>query len=502
MKASVFTKRFLSVLALFMAMVMVLSACNGGGETSSTDSAVSGDAATDVSGADGENTTDASSTGSTASNSTAANNNGSTTSNGGSTNNGGTTTTSGSTVFSKDYLKTIPDSVKKAGVHVLMWRNYTKTEKKLVDEFQQKTGMKVRTTVTTEQEYSTKLIALVTGNDAPDVVMLSSGAFPSMVVKALQPLDSKQFRLDDSCWYKAYMDAYKVNGKYYSVAMRGSWSCEDGCYVTYYLPSVLRNCGITTMPYELYKQGKWNWDTELDMLRKIKQSNKGTTPLSLQSNFIYMLTTGADFISFDGTKFTNNINTLNASSTLVKAWSYVSSLQDEGLTTSWNASLVEQGKVGLFTAISYGLYNEGDWFTHMKGGTANMEAVPVAGAKGSTAYVPVNPKTWGTAKKCKNPEGAAYFLRYWLDISNFNISSTFYNKQFEEVYNIITSTSAKKGIKLGEGVADYVNTGKYGALCNQLGTATAANVFNVLQTNKGLLDAGIKRANADISRLK
>ena len=131
-----------------------------------------------------------------------------------------------------------------------------------------------------------------------------------------------------------------------------------------------------------------------------------------------------------------------------------------------------------------------------------MEAVPVAGAKGSTAYVPVNPKTWGTAKKCKNPEGAAYFLRYWLDISNFNISSTFYNTQFEEVYNIITSTSAKKGIKVGEGVADYVNTGKYGALCAELGNSTAANVFNVLQKQKGLLDAGIKRANADISRLK
>ncbi|MBO5231031.1 MAG: hypothetical protein J6B88_07535, partial [Clostridia bacterium] len=118
------------------------------------------------------------------------------------------------------------------------------------------------------------------------------------------------------------------------------------------------------------------------------------------------------------------------------------------------------------------------------------------------AYTPVRPKCWGVPKKAKNPEGAAYFLRYFLDTSEFNQSSTFHNKQFETIYKKITSTSAKKTVMHGWGVADYVESDTYSRICNALATTTPANITTQLNSKKGSVQTGIARANKDLARIK
>ena len=148
--------------------------------------------------------------------------------------------------------------------------------------------------------------------------------------------------------------------------------------------------------------------------------------------------------------------------------------------------------------IAYGLYNEGGWFDNTKGGYAGLQAVPVAGPKGGTAYTPVRPKLWGVARKAKNAAGAAYFLRYFLDVSNYDQSTTFYNKQFETVYKKITDKNAKKAVKYGEGVADYIQTGKYSTLTGRITAATPANVKSVIDSNKNIITTGLDSANKAI----
>ena len=174
-------------------------------------------------------------------------------------------------------------------------------------------------------------------------------------------------------------------------------------------------------------------------------------------------------------------------------------LKQEEVLTGWDLTNVQQGKVGLFTAISYGLYNEGNWFQNNF--AKNLEAVPVAGPT-STTYTPVRPKVWGVPKKAKNPEGAAYFLRYFLDTSALNFDSTFHNKQFGEVYKIITKSSAKKTVMHGSGVADYVESGTYSKICNALVATSPQNITNQLNSKKGSVQTGIARANKDLARIK
>ena len=458
MKTISMAKRFASILALLLAVMMLFAACGPDEATSD----VSGDDQTETS---SETIETSSEPGDVTETSAPTTNDKSSTAKPTSTSSGksnGGQYNAFNNSGEKNIFKNVPKSAK-GEVHVLMWRKYHKSEQLLVDQFQKLTGIKVKTTVTTEKEYPTKLVSMVSGGNSPDVICFSAGNFPGLVTKSLQSLNTKYFQLDSDCWNKNYMDAYRINGVYFGVAMPSSWSCEDCTYVTYYSPQILKNCGVKETPYQLYQQGKWNWDTQADIVRKVK--NKGFTGLSLQSYDMFMLSAGVDFAKYDGSKYTNQLGSVKGSSLLTSAWMEVAELKQDDCVTGWDLNNVQQGKVGLFTAISYGLYNEGNWFTTSF--AKNLEAVPVAGPKGGTAYTPVRPKCWGVPKKAKNP-----------------------------------STSAKKTVMHGWGVADYVESDTYSRICNALATTTPANITTQLNSKKGSVQTGIARANKDLARIK
>ena len=495
MKELFSVKRIVSVVALLLSVVMLFSAC-GARDTASnnsdldSDSAVMNDSDDQNSKVDDQNNDASNDNSNPANKSSRPQNNG--------------TTASGSTVFGPDPFANISANVKSKGVHVLMWRKYTPLEQKLVDDFQKKTGVKVRTTITTEQDYMTKLISMVAGNDAPDVCSLSSTGFPGNALKGMQVLDAKTFRLDDKAWYKNYMDYYRVNNRYFSVAMQGAWACEDCNYVTYYMPKVLRACQINEDPYTLYTKGQWNWDKQKEIATKIAKAGKDYIGISMQSNNLMMHSAGEDFVKFDGTQYTSSLKDVSSNSLLTQAWQQIADFTANNVIAGWALNNVKQGKVGLFTAIAYGMYNANTdaWFSDIPHTSADIKAVPVAGPKGKTAYTPVRPKTWGVGKKAKNPEGAAYFLRYFLDTSKCDMGNSFYNEQFKQVYSKITATNDKKSVMLGEGIVDYVTSGTYGKICNQLTNATSANVTTVLNSNKNSVNTGINRANKELKKVK
>lgn len=498
MKAFLGTRRWIALVALLLAIVMCFSACGDKGKESS-DADVSASYTTDASG--GEETPSATDNGDSSQDT--SNNNGTTNNNGGTTTNSGGTTPTGKTTWDADYLSTMPKSVKDKGVTLLMWRYLLPTEKKLIQDFEKKTGCKVTVIETPEPEYSTKLISLIAAKNAPDVINLGSDAFPSRVAKAMVPLDATVFRLDDKCWDKQHMDNFKVNGKYYSVAMEKSWNCTDTHYVTFYLPSVLKACGVTEMPYDLWKQGKWNWATQRDIAMKVANANRGYDGISVQSPDLLMLASGNDFVKYDGVnKFTSMV-TSSTNSMLMQSWQQIAKLNEDGLVTGWNLINVKQGKIGLFSTISYGMFVESDWdFKSLPGGAESVNAVPVAAKEQSNAYVPYRPKTWGISKGCKNAEGAAYFLRYFLDYKNTNWESSFLNKQCKEVFEYITKSGVKKQPRVGYGVIDFVQANSYDGMINALSNAFSANVVSVMNAKKGTIDTAIKRTNKEVANIK
>ena len=494
MKMFNFSKKAVSIIALLLAILMMFSAC-GGDNTSSTESTESIEQTDQknesVADATSENTDTATQS---ATQNTSKQNAVQQSSN--------VQTNSSKTTWDADYLKNIPADVKKKEIHVLMWRKYDAAEQKLVDEFQQKTGMKIRTTITTEQEYTTKLISLVSGGDSPDVVMISTSSFPGVVTKSCAPLDPKVYRLDDKIWYKEYMDCFQVNGKYFSVAVNKSPSCEDTNYVMYYLKSALKQCGVTTTPWQLYKQGKWNWAAQKDIIMKV--SAKGYTGLSMLNVDTYMYSIGSSFVKYNGKQYSNSMDDPN----ILKAWKEFTEINGTTGVAGWDYKNIAAGKVGLFESISYqGLmasevFRDANGKPTVQGGIENIECVPVPGPTQSSAYVPVRAKSWANAKGSKNPEGAAYFLRYFLDVNNTDYDSLFHNKQIREVYDTICDKKARKYVTYAEGVVSYTNSKQYTTIINALANSTPANIQSTLDKYKSVVNAPIKQANNALSRIK
>lgn len=412
-----------------------------------------------------------------------------------------TATKTGKTTFAADPYSEISSEVKSKGVHVLMWRDYLPQEKELISGFEKKTGMKIRTTVTTEQEYTTKLISLVSGGDSPDVVQMGSSAFPGMAIRAMQALDKETFRLDDSFWYKEYMDPFTINGNYYAVASNGSWNSEDTAYITYYMPKVLKNAGISEDPWELYKKGQWNWDKQKEIAQKVSKSGKGFIGCAFQTHDLVMYSAGADFVSYDGKQYKNELESVSGNSLLVKAWQYAATLMNDGLSGDWELNNFQQGKVGLFNTITYGMQKDAGFISGPKT-SADVRVVPVAGPKGSTSYLPVRPKNWGVAKEAKKPEGAAFFLRYYLDPTNVNMKSSFCNEQFYEVFQTITSKNYNRKIMMATGIVDYVSSGTYYNFQISLARSTPEQITQTLTSNKGKVTTGMKKANKDLKKVK
>ena len=482
MKAFSVSKRLLSVLSLLLAIVMLFSACGPDENTSETsdldDAQVSSEETQDEnneSEEDNQDNQDDNKDDNTTSKKPSGKNN----------------------AFDNSQDATFYKSAPKGEIHILMWRNWHKSEQLLIDQYRKLTGVKVKTTLVAEGDYATKLVTMVTSKNSPDIVCLTSNNFPGMVTNTLQPLDAKTFQLDSDCWSKSLMDAYKINGRYFGVAQPQSWSCEDLNYVTYYNPTILKATGITTTPYQLYKQGKWNWETQGEIARKAKQAGK--TGLALQSTDVFMHSAGQDFVSYDGKQFKNLLGGSKSNQLLINAWTEVAKLQADGAIGGWSTDFAS-GKIAMMTGIAYGLYKEGDWFTEAVG--KSLEAVPVAGPKGKTAYTPIRPKTWGVPKRAKNAEGAAYFLRYFLDTSAFDFSSTFYNKQFGEVFNIITKPSAKKSVMFGWGITDYITPNKYNEVCSALAKSSAKDIRSKIDQAGSTINSPVSRANKDLKKVK
>lgn len=485
-------KKITSTVALLLAAAMLFSGC--GSKNTASNGSSGSDVVINNESEDGSLAPDNGNAENNGSSKTGGKNG--TTGNKNSSKSGGSKNTK--TTFDKDIYGNIPADVKSKEVHVLMWRKYLPNEQKAVDDFQKKTGIKVRTTITTEDQYTTKLISLISGKDSPDVVSVGSKNFPGLITRSMQSVDAATFKLDDSCWYKPFMDAYKINGKYFGVAMDKTLSCHDTTFVTYYLESVLRTCGVTTMPYDLYKQGKWNWDTQREIATKVQAKGSAYTGISVQNQDVFMLSTGTDFVSYNNGKFSNTISEKG----VLDGWRQLATMSGNGCLRAWDLNATQQGKVGLFTAITYGMSKEAAFFKGVAGGFENVRAVPVAGPTQGSAYTPVRPKLWGVAKGAKNAAGAAYFLRYFLDVKNIDFDGLFINSQCKEVYNIVTASSTKRKLAYAYGILDYVKKNNYYNTVEKLAQTTAANINTTLNSYKGTVTTNVNRANKDLERVK
>lgn len=155
----------------------------------------------------------------------------------------------------------IPASYKngKTTVSVAVWWNPMTREVKQAEEFQKKTGIKIKWIQSSGggSGYVQKIAALRAQGNAPDLGASSTqSSYPTMFMQGMfRPLtDGKLDLTDKNTFDLESMNMLKWNGKMYGAIIKGSAHMTMG--VLNYNADMFDNAGVKT-PYEYWQEGKW-----------------------------------------------------------------------------------------------------------------------------------------------------------------------------------------------------------------------------------------------------
>jgi hypothetical protein len=214
-------------------------------------------------------------------------------------------------------------------------------------------------------------------------------------------------------------------------------------------------------------EGKWNWENQRNILYKIKSAQKGYRGLSLQNYDLYMYSAGIDFTEKTEHGISSNIKSLSSNPLFTSAWGNIKDLKSKNYITAFNLNDFNNKKVAAISTFALGLCKESSYFGNGKISVNDIEAVPIAGPTQNSGYIPYLPTYWGITKYAQNTVGAAYFLKFILDSDNLKTDGMFYNRQFKQVFKIITDENQNimKPV-IGRSVINYKEESKYSELCN------------------------------------
>ena len=383
---------------------------------------------------------------------------------------------------SKDPLGEIPASLKDSTVKFLLGYDPSKNPEQLImNDFADKSGIKIEVISVAGKEYDTKLAGMIASGSSPDVFEMKS--FPTVSYELAQPLETGKVDVNDPIWDKETLKYTTINGKAYGANISGSiFSNVD---VFFYNNELFKENGIKT-PKEYLDEGNWTWDTLRKAASEIDALGEEYIGFTDGSQAASMLSAGIDFIIFDGKKFINNIGDPR----LTEFFKIQAALKKDGLMVEWKLKEFVAGTVGMMCYTQFGLKGAGQ-LKPMN----DFKFVPFPSLKaGEKAYVPYKLRSFGIVKGSSNPEGAGHFLRYYLDPINWNLETMFVNQECRDYYYDINSTEHRFPMR-SQGVLAMTDGGVFTEIYGKLCSTDPAQITTVLQENKNIIDSAVKKAN-------
>lgn len=336
--------------------------------------------------------------------------------------------------------KTVNDGVdpakyKNTKIVYATWRDPKLNEdKSVVENFQNKYGITVETDLISEANYTQTVLGRIASGNAPDVFFCTY-TYP-YCLNALQPIDAAKLNLNESIWDQSLINSTAVNGKKYLVNTKSNiWNDLD---MVFYNKKLFKQNGITT-PDEYVKQGKWTFDA----LKKcmIDVQSLGGNYIGGILNYEGVIgATGESFVKKNNGKFELGIN-----DNLKSVVKWVSSGLKDGYINSLSISTGQEqfkkGNVGIFWGFSWCLKKSGG-LRGMNPDDIGFVTTPSWNGKESvpTTFV----RGWGICRGAKNPVAAGIFLRYYLDVDNYDTSDAFINSEASDFFFKLTTKNIEK----------------------------------------------------------
>lgn len=329
------------------------------------------------------------------------------------------TTTRPTSAASKDIWSQIPSDLSGQKLKVLAWWNVGDGDNKRAEEFKKKTGISVTFETAALDKYQTRLSGMIMANNAPGLAAIINEWFPQPITRGLfQTIDVGAFDMSDPIYDKALMDQFKFKDKYYAVGVKGS--TMTAFELVYWNKTMYKNAGLKTTPETLWESGNWNWETCLDLAKKMTNSSTGQYGMALNYQNYWMLSAGTDFVKIDSKEgIVNNAK----DSAIYDAWKWGWDMMFTHKVVDPSAAGVQNfynGKVSMFAC--------GSWLMQANMGylDANMKdewgVVPFPSPKGQKFVAACEGAVWGIPSRVgeKKAHASSWFLRYWLD-QNYQI---------------------------------------------------------------------------------
>ena len=389
-------------------------------------------------------------------------------------------------------LAKMPKKLKNTSVTIYNWnpaKEYTGAPK-AIEKFTQQTGIKVNWTTIPYDSYFTKLPAVInSGKGIPDVVR-TRGPLPEYML-SYQPLSTAKFDFSDEAWDQDVIDLYTVNGVQYAVNLKNT---HIGAINVMFYNKALINKYDMEDPYQLWKDGKWNWEKYLEMCHDYKTETGNPGSCGEGWYWCYPSAFGIDSaVAFDGKKFYNNMKDkdfLTVHQTLGKLYN------EEKLFAFGQESFFNEGNRLFSIGSSVHMRRENSYFGSLKS-EGILYAVPMPAPKKNKVYVQGlnEAEAYAIANGAPNPEAVPYFLRYFLDGANYELSTYFCNKQNLEVYNWCMNQENKSFVYVyPDEIKAIDNTGIMGQTSDQM--------KSFIDANMGTINKVVKEYNDTIKKLK
>lgn len=485
---------FTKILSMSLCLILVLALCGCGKKGTSSEDLLSGEDSAQLI----EFGDDQDYSGTAASNEKGSQNKNNSIVTGGTEDYGGNKIENKVVFDSNDPFANIPKRLKGTTVKFASWGDETgEAYKKVIKAFTEKTGIKVEIVEYAQRTYAQTLATQVVNKSAPDIVR--SSKLP-VLFQVLQPLQNI-FDLNDPFWDRQIIDYGTLYGNSYIInSWEGPW---QGVEMIYYNKDLFENNGLKS-PMDYYKEGNWTYENLIECAKSVKGLVK--SPYRLKS-YIFNMQMGINTYKLEtksgASKFVNNITEA------APAFHFATSLIDQKLfDAAYGFGSLATGELAMIDEDLYGAKTNG-YFANMKDSSIAMVPLPSSYQGKEMNRAVGNSSSYGICKGAKNPEGAAYFLRWFLDYDNYEDANAdiFKNNSLKEMYfnevvPIYKNNKNREISCLGDLLWD-MNGYKYETLIdNAIFAAGSTNIQTVLDSEKNKFDDCAKKANEILDSLK
>ncbi len=364
---------------------------------------------------------------------------------------------------------------------VCCWEDYRNTAYgKALEEFEKKTGIKVKAQIITKDSYDTEVAGLIASGQSPDLVLMIRTTTSS--IKNLQPISVSGYNFNDTAWDKNVMEDFTFNGKTYAMAVKNS--PKQNVCVIYYNKKALKKAEMED-PYQIWKKNPkdWTWNKLWSMCETFVNKNKnkeGYYGITFSIQDLYIRSFGTGLLGFNPK--TSKFESYITSSESIKRYTTLMDKIDKGL-----ASSTADGGFGM----GYILFNMSysSMLEKAQNLSSDIAAVPVP--TDSTTVPGFEYCAFGIPIGAKNAEAAPYFVRWVFGPDLYNLSD-FYRDEQSKI--VVEDMLSRGDMCMTEGWRWNV--------WNALTQGSSSQVKTVLESYKGVIEDEVAIENAAIAEFK